>query len=144
METLRLIVISALLILGVLASTTGSAMGESSRKALRSRVQQEECDKAVIEINQSPGTPMQNGIPTYIVEIMNTCVSGCLVSEIHVDCGMFTSATLINPTIFKRLRYGDCLVNNGMPVPNGAIISFKYATTYSYPLSVSSLICIQP
>jgi len=48
---------------------------------------------------------------------------------------------LINPNIFKRINYNDCLVNGGKTLANGAIISFKYANTFSYPLSVSSVRC---
>jgi hypothetical protein len=54
---------------------------------------------------------------------------------------MFSSARLINPTIFKRLNYSDCLVNNGKLFPDGNIIDFVYATTYEYKLSVSTLTC---
>ncbi|WJX24015.1 hypothetical protein P8452_13178 [Trifolium repens] len=66
------------------------------------------CSKSTIEIKQAPATPL-NGIPQYRVEIANTCNSGCNITNIHVDCGMFSSARLINPTIFKRLNYSDCL-----------------------------------
>nr|KYP45128.1 hypothetical protein KK1_033332 [Cajanus cajan] len=113
-------------------------MGEHSRKILRV---DDKCDKSTIQINQSPTAPLPSGIPTYTVEIMNTCVNGCNISQIHVNCDMFSSAILINRKIFRRLRYSDCLVNNGMPLRNGAIISFKYATTFPYALSVSSVLC---
>ncbi|KAK2449279.1 protein TAPETUM DETERMINANT [Trifolium repens] len=98
------------------------------------------CSKSTIEIKQAPATPL-NGIPQYRVEIANTCNSGCNITNIHVDCGMFSSARLINPTIFKRLNYSDCLVNDGKPFPNGNIISFVYANTFPYSFSVSNLTC---
>ncbi|XP_058746700.1 TPD1 protein homolog 1-like [Vicia villosa] len=101
----------------------------------------ENCGKSSIQINQSPTEPLPSGIPTYTVEIANTCVSGCSISNVHVACGMFSSATLINPNTFKRLSNNDCLVNGGNTIPNGGVISFKYANTYSYPLSVSSVDC---
>ncbi|RDX75418.1 Protein TAPETUM DETERMINANT 1, partial [Mucuna pruriens] len=113
-------------------------MGGASRKGWRVL---DKCSKSSIQINQSPMAPLPSGIPTYTVEIANTCVSGCNISNIHVNCGMFNSAILINPNIFKRLRYNDCLVNNGMPFRNGAIISFKYANNYAYSLSISSVVC---
>ncbi|KAH1049013.1 hypothetical protein GLYMA_08G010200v4 [Glycine max] len=114
------------------------AEAEGSRRGKRV---EEKCSKSVIQINQSPTERLPSGIPTYTVEIANTCVSGCNISEIHVACGMFSSSRLINPKIFKRLLYNDCLVNDGKRFRNGAIISFKYATTFPFPLSVSSLLC---
>jgi hypothetical protein len=69
-------------------------------------------------------------------------VSGCDISDIHVACGMFSSAILVNPfSKFKRLAYNDCLVNDGKPLANEAVISFKYATTFQYNLTVSSVVC---
>lgn len=101
----------------------------------------ENCGKSTIQINQSPTDPLPSGIPTYTVEIVNTCVTDCAISNIHVACGMFSSATLINPNIFMRLSENDCLVNGGNPISSGGVISFKYANTFSYPLSVSSVVC---
>ncbi|WJX64983.1 hypothetical protein P8452_49696 [Trifolium repens] len=106
-----------------------------------SQVDHEHCSKSTIEIRQTPTSPLPDGTPQYTVEIFNACISGCNISDIHVDCGMFSSARLINPNIFKRLNYSDCLVNDGKPFPNGNIISFVYATTFQYPLSVSNLTC---
>ncbi|KAK7399259.1 hypothetical protein VNO78_10439 [Psophocarpus tetragonolobus] len=105
---------------------------------------EEKCGRSAIQINQSPTKALPSGIPTYTVEIVNTCVNGCSISNIHINCGMFASARLINLKIFKRLRYNDCLVNDGKPLRNGAIISFQYANTYPYPLSLSSLLCSNP
>ncbi|KAJ9163927.1 hypothetical protein P3X46_023549 [Hevea brasiliensis] len=105
------------------------------------RIWGEKCTKADILINQGATAPLPNGIPTYTVEIMNVCVTGCDISGIHLTCGWFSSARLINPKIFKRLRYNDCLVNNGKPLVNGGTLSFEYANTFLYPLSVSSVIC---
>lgn len=99
------------------------------------------CGKSDIVINQGPTAPLPSGIPTYTVEIMNMCVSGCDISSIHLSCGWFSSARLINPKVFKRLRFNDCLVNDGRPLINGGTISFQYANTFLYPLSVSSVAC---
>ncbi|KAJ4850131.1 hypothetical protein Tsubulata_000605 [Turnera subulata] len=101
----------------------------------------EKCTRADIVINQGPTAPLPNGIPTYTVEIMNVCVTGCDISRIHLNCGWFSSARLINPRVFKRVRYNDCLVNDGRPLVNGGTLSFEYANTYLYPLSVSSVVC---
>ncbi|KAL6319271.1 hypothetical protein AAG906_013945 [Vitis piasezkii] len=105
------------------------------------RIWGEKCSKADIVINQGPTSPLPSGIPTYTVEIMNVCFTGCDISGIHLSCGWFSSARLINPRIFKRLRYDDCLVNDGRPLTNGGTLSFQYANTFPYPLSVSSVVC---
>ena len=105
------------------------------------RIWGEKCSKADIVINQGPTSPLPSGIPTYTVEIMNVCVTGCDISGIHLTCGWFSSARLINPRIFKRLHYDDCLVNDGRPLTNGGTLSFQYANTFPYPLSVSSVVC---
>ncbi|CAJ1937547.1 unnamed protein product [Sphenostylis stenocarpa] len=101
---------------------------------------EEKCSRLSIQISQSPTTELPNGIPQYRVEIENTCTD-CAISQIHINCGMFSSARLINPKIFKRLRYNDCLVNDGKTLRSGAVVSFTYATTFAYPLSVSSVLC---
>ncbi|KAF5743672.1 Tapetum determinant 1 [Tripterygium wilfordii] len=101
----------------------------------------EKCTKSDIVIQQGPTDPLPNGIPTYTVEITNVCVTGCDITRIHLKCGWFSSASLINPKIFKRLRYNDCIVNEGRPLVNGGTLSFQYANTFHYPLSVSSVVC---
>ncbi|GFZ17345.1 tapetum determinant protein [Actinidia rufa] len=105
------------------------------------RIWGDKCSKSDIVITQGPTSPLPNGIPTYTVEIMNACVSGCNISGVHLSCGWFSSARLINPRIFKRLRFNDCLVNDGKRLVNGRTISFQYANTFRYPLSVSSVVC---
>ncbi|CAH1428544.1 unnamed protein product [Lactuca virosa] len=105
------------------------------------RIWGDKCSKSDIVINQGPTDPLPSGIPTYTVEVMNVCTTGCDISGIHLSCGWFSSARLINPHLFKRLHYDDCLVNNGKPLVNGHTISFQYANTFRYPLSVSSVIC---
>ncbi|XP_018820362.1 protein TAPETUM DETERMINANT 1-like isoform X2 [Juglans regia] len=102
----------------------------------------ERCSKEDIEVSQGPTAPLPSGIPTYTVEIMNVCFTGCDISGIHLSCGWFSSAHLINPNIFKRLGYDDCLVNDGKPLLYGSILSFQYANTYPYPLSVSTVVCV--
>ncbi|KAM0937922.1 hypothetical protein DsansV1_C24g0184301 [Dioscorea sansibarensis] len=48
---------------------------------------------------------------------------------------------LINPRVFRRLHYDDCLVNDGAPLAAGESLSFQYANTFRYPLQVSSVSC---
>ncbi|PWA43462.1 hypothetical protein CTI12_AA536870 [Artemisia annua] len=105
------------------------------------RIWGDRCSNSDIVINQGPTDPLPSGIPTYTVEIMNVCTTGCDISGIHLSCGWFSSARLINPRLFRRIRYDDCLVNNGKPLVNGHTISFQYANTFRYPLTVSSVIC---
>ncbi|KAM7501067.1 hypothetical protein LguiA_025481 [Lonicera macranthoides] len=102
----------------------------------------ETCSKANIDVFQGPTAPLPNGIPTYTVQIENVCLSGsCLISDIHLSCGWFSSARLINPSVFRRICYDDCLVNNGEPMSPGQSISFQYANSFQYPLYVSSVTC---
>ncbi|XP_042497991.1 protein TAPETUM DETERMINANT 1 [Macadamia integrifolia] len=107
-----------------------------------SRAWGEKCSRSDIVVNQGATSPLPNGIPTYTVEIVNACtVTGCAISGIHLSCGWFSSARLINPKLFKRLHYDDCVVNDGKPLPSGATLSFQYANSFPYQLAVSSVIC---
>ncbi|CAA2960787.1 TPD1 homolog 1-like [Olea europaea subsp. europaea] len=105
------------------------------------RIWGDKCSKSDIVIIQGATESLPNGIPTYTVEIMNVCTSGSDISEIHLSCGWFSSARLINPRVFKRLGFDDCLVNDGKPLSIGRTISFQYANTFPYPLSVWSVSC---
>ncbi|XP_065875289.1 TPD1 protein homolog 1-like [Euphorbia lathyris] len=105
------------------------------------RVWGEMCTSGDISINQGRSAPLPSGVPAFTVEIMNACVTGCNISRIHLNCGRFSSVRFINPKIFKRLRYNDCLVNDGKPLLNGGTLTFDYANTFPYPLSVSSIVC---
>ncbi|CAA0806907.1 TPD1 protein homolog 1 [Striga hermonthica] len=105
------------------------------------RIWSDRCSKSDIIVSQGPTEPLPNGIPTYTVEIMNVCVSGCDISAIHLRCGWFSSARLVNPRVFKRLDFDNCLVNNGKPLTNGRTLSFQYANTFPYSMTVSSVRC---
>ncbi|WOL10862.1 TPD1 protein [Canna indica] len=113
---------------------------EETRKRME-RMGEEECSKDDILVYQGATSPLPNGIPTYTVQILNTCPTGCTVANIHVSCGWFSSARLINPRVFRRLRYDDCLVNDGAALAGGESLSFQYANTYRYPLAVASATC---
>lgn len=99
------------------------------------------CSKDDIVIYQGQVPPLPSGIPLYTVQITNMCASDCNIANIRLHCGWFSSARLINPTVFRRVGYNDCLVNNGKALGPGKTISFEYANTYRYPLSVSSVFC---
>ncbi|KAL9161214.1 hypothetical protein ABFS82_07G005900 [Erythranthe guttata] len=91
------------------------------------------CSKWDISISQS--TYPSSGIPQYIVQIVNTCVnSGCAPSNIHLSCGWFASARVVNPRTFKRVSFDDCLVNGGKPLKSSQSIRFTYANSFMYPL----------
>uniref|UniRef100_A0A7N0T1V9 Protein TAPETUM DETERMINANT 1-like n=1 Tax=Kalanchoe fedtschenkoi TaxID=63787 RepID=A0A7N0T1V9_KALFE len=94
------------------------------------------CNHRDISISQSRDST--SGIPSYIVQIINTCVSGCAPSHIHLHCGWFASTRLVNPATFKRLSYDDCFVNGGKPLMTGQIIRFTYLNSFMYPLSFKS------
>ncbi|KAK6930281.1 hypothetical protein RJ641_004375 [Dillenia turbinata] len=94
------------------------------------------CTSRDISISQSKDST--SGIPEYIVQIVNTCVSGCAPSNIHLHCGWFASARIVNPKTFKRLLYDDCLVNAGKPLKTSQIIRFTYSNSFMYPISLKS------
>ncbi|XP_031477921.1 TPD1 protein homolog 1-like isoform X2 [Nymphaea colorata] len=99
------------------------------------------CSEQDVALHQAATTPLPSGIPTYTVRIINVCVTGCSISDVHLACGWFSTARSINPAIFRRLRYNDCLINDGKPIPTGGSVSFQYANTFPYTLSVSSATC---
>ncbi|KAK4398833.1 TPD1 protein1 [Sesamum angolense] len=83
-----------------------------------------------IIIYQGPSPPLSDGTPTYTAHIMNVSTTGsCSISNIHLHGGWFSSARKINPTIFRRIAFDDCLVNDGNPLNPGSSISFQYANT---------------
>ncbi|KAK1379832.1 Tapetum determinant 1 [Heracleum sosnowskyi] len=100
------------------------------------------CSKSSIDVFQGQTPPLPNGIPTYTVTVKNICDTGCTISNIHLSYGWFSSLRTINPSVFRRLSYNDCLVNDGKPLGPGKTITFQYANTFSYPLAVSSITCI--
>ncbi|KAI8012333.1 Protein TAPETUM DETERMINANT 1 [Camellia lanceoleosa] len=104
----------------------------SHRKLLQSG----KCTNRDISITQGQGS--STGIPEYIVEITNTCLSNCPPSNIHLHCGLFASARLVDPQLFKRLSNDDCLVNGGKPLKASQVIRFSYSNTFKYPISFKS------
>lgn len=94
------------------------------------------CTNKDISISQGPDG--SSGIPRYFVQIVNTCMSDCAPSQVHVYCGWFASALLVNPNTFQRLAYNDCLVNGGRPLKYGEIVRFTYANSFMYPIRFKS------
>ncbi|MED6157119.1 hypothetical protein PIB30_020275 [Stylosanthes scabra] len=105
-------------------------------------VRNEACSNEDIGIYSGEAAPLPNGIPSYSVQIINKCSNDCSLASIHLKCGMFSSATLINPRLFRRLAYDDCLVNDGKPLPPDTVISFQYSNTLPYHLTIASLVCL--
>ncbi|XP_073133540.1 protein TAPETUM DETERMINANT 1-like [Henckelia pumila] len=105
-----------------------------SHRKLMLHVEAGTCRNRDISISQSRYST--SGIPQFIVQIVNTCVSGCAPSDIHIHihCGWFASARIVNPRIFKRLSFDDCVVNGGKPMKSSQIIRFTYANSFIYPL----------
>ncbi|XP_049935663.1 TPD1 protein homolog 1-like isoform X2 [Nymphaea colorata] len=96
-----------------------------------------ECKTSDIGLAQSAAGTLPNGIPTFLVEIFNTCESSCGISDVHVSCGAFASVKLVNPRVFQRVAVDDCLVNDGQPIRSGQAFSFVYANSFMYPMKVS-------
>ncbi|KAI3671003.1 hypothetical protein L1987_87649 [Smallanthus sonchifolius] len=122
------------------------ASSSSSDKYLHSNIITTTSDVKPQELHKGPSctsrdlsigqiTQSQHGIPVYTVQIVNTCLSNCGFSNIHFHCGAFASAKLVNPKVFKRLSYDDCLVNNGQPLKPSQAIIFSYSNTFKYPIS---------
>ncbi|KAH7439218.1 hypothetical protein KP509_04G050700 [Ceratopteris richardii] len=102
----------------------------------------EGCTIADVTILQGQANPLPDGIPIFTVQIFNSCTSPrqtCGLSHIHVACGWWATAKLVNPNVFRRLAFNDCLVNNGRPLRPGQLLTFQYANSFQYPMSVKSV-----
>ncbi|XP_020202209.1 TPD1 protein homolog 1 [Cajanus cajan] len=117
-------------------SITVSVKAEHAYSASRKIWLHGSCTSKDISISQSKSST--SGIPQFIVQIVNTCVSGCAPFDIHLHCGWFASARIVNPRLFKRLSYDDCLVNRGNPLASTQIIRFTYSNSFMYPLAFKS------
>ncbi|XP_010027103.1 TPD1 protein homolog 1 [Eucalyptus grandis] len=93
------------------------------------------CTSRDISISQSRDSS-SSGIPQFIVQIVNTCtMPRCSPSGIHLHCGWFASARVVNPRSFKRLSYDDCLVNGGEALKSSQVVRFTYSNSFMYPLA---------
>ncbi|XP_062201477.1 TPD1 protein homolog 1B-like [Phragmites australis] len=124
----------------LLVSTTdprGAAVNAAAETMMMSP---DDCSEEVVEVSQDNGGPLPNGIPSYSVTITNTCL-GCTVRDVHVSCGEFASTELVDPSDFRRVAYGDCLVRDGGPMGPGETILFEYSNSFLYPMDVASVSC---
>ncbi|MQM04817.1 hypothetical protein Taro_037618 [Colocasia esculenta] len=126
----------------------GGVVGKAGMTVVPEGLERSRCSIDNIDVTQTLTQPLPNGIPTYTVHVANTCLpgTGCgdpdgSIFDVHLHCGWFSSARQLNPSVFRRLGHDDCLVNDGCPIPAGGVISFQYAQTYPYQLSVSSVSC---
>ncbi|XP_011020016.1 PREDICTED: uncharacterized protein LOC105122544 isoform X2 [Populus euphratica] len=117
-------------------STTLTTIRQPSYSSHRKLSVHGTCTNRDISISQSRDTT--SGIPQYIVQIVNTCVYGCAPSNIHLHCGWFASARMVNPRTFKRLSYDDCLVNGGKALKTSQIVRFTYSNSFMYALQFKS------
>ncbi|XP_051128359.1 TPD1 protein homolog 1-like [Andrographis paniculata] len=101
------------------------------------------CSKENILVFQGATAPLPSGIPTYTVSIENFCMYGsCKIYNIHLSCGWFSTARLIDPRIFRRLGYDDCLVKDGQLLGPAEVVVFQYANSFKYPMEVSNISCV--
>ncbi|KAI3957292.1 hypothetical protein MKW92_036392 [Papaver armeniacum] len=101
------------------------------------------CPTDTLAVYQGRVDPLPGGLPEHFVNICNIATN-CTAYRIYLSCGWFASAKLINPQVFKRLRFNNCLVNDGKDLEEGRCLSFTYSETYPYPLAVKSIKCKHP
>ncbi|BFI43361.1 hypothetical protein MPTK2_8g17740 [Marchantia polymorpha subsp. ruderalis] len=94
------------------------------------------CAPQDLSLTQGP-VSSTSGIPTFNVQIVNLC-GACAMADIHVACGNWASATPVDPFVFTRLGYNDCLVNNGQPLSSQGSVSFQYSNSAMYPMSIAT------
>ncbi|KAM7268234.1 hypothetical protein ACFE04_010400 [Oxalis oulophora] len=65
--------------------------------------------KYMCHLQKGPTAPLPSARPTYTIEIMNVCVTGCHISRIHLNCGScwFSSSHLISPKIVNNEIYSS-------------------------------------
>ncbi|KAK4337557.1 hypothetical protein RND71_042044 [Anisodus tanguticus] len=99
------------------------------------------CSPSDIQIYQGPSGFSGLHIPQYTVQIVNEASASNGVFDVQIHCGEFASADLIEPSIFKRIGCGICLLKNGKRVLPGEVISFEYSNILPYDFSVVQVKC---
>ncbi|KAJ1291427.1 hypothetical protein BS78_02G314600 [Paspalum vaginatum] len=101
----------------------------------------DECSsEEVVKVTQDSAGHLSNGISSYYVTITNTCLT-CTVRDVLISCGKFATTDPIQPSNFRRVTYGNCLVNNGRPIAPSETISFEYSNSFIYSFDVVSFSC---
>uniref|UniRef100_A0A0D9XII9 Uncharacterized protein n=1 Tax=Leersia perrieri TaxID=77586 RepID=A0A0D9XII9_9ORYZ len=104
------------------------------------RMEPEGCSGENVVVYQNNAQHLPSGIPTYSVEVINTCTA-CTVYDVHVACGEFASTELVDPTQFQRVGFNDCLVKGGGPLGPSESVSFQYSNSFAYPLAIANVAC---
>ena len=112
----------------------------AAEKKRRRSTAPNECSLDAVVVSQAEAAGRPGGVPCYSVTITNTCLS-CTVRDLHVSCGEFGSARLVDPSDFRRLAVGDCIVRGGGAVRPGETVSFDYSNQFQYDLHVASASC---
>ncbi|CAN6336174.1 unnamed protein product [Urochloa humidicola] len=120
--------------------TAAQAVTVVEKRGTTSTTAPSECSQDAVVVSQAEAGLRPGGLPAYSVTITNTCVS-CAVRDVHVSCGAFGSAKLVDPGDFRRVTAGDCLVRGGGAMRPGETISFEYANMFQYDLGVASVSC---
>lgn len=93
------------------------------------------CTYSQVVVTQK-GSYLADGTPMFQVSVINNCLT-CAMQNVHIACGDFASAVAVDPAIFKKLDYNDCILNNGYPIAPMTLLYFEYASSFSYPMQVS-------
>lgn len=101
-----------------------------------------ECNPRKIQIHQWPSGFAGLNVPKFTVQIINEAWHVGGVFDVQISCAAFASTTLINPTIFRRLSTGTCLLKNGSKIVPGEVITFEYSNLFPYPLNVLDIKCV--
>uniref|UniRef100_A0A0D9XZ75 Uncharacterized protein n=1 Tax=Leersia perrieri TaxID=77586 RepID=A0A0D9XZ75_9ORYZ len=129
------------------ADVVSPSSGDSGGGGVRTHRIDDGCAGADdIAIYQGTAAPLPSGVPAYTVDVMNRCAAGdeCAIAGIHVRCGWFSSVSLVDPRVFRRLGHDDCLLNDGRPLLAGETVSFEYSNSFPYKLSVAIATCVSP
>ncbi|XP_054813237.1 TPD1 protein homolog 1-like [Prosopis cineraria] len=102
----------------------------------------EECRTDFVNENtRGPTGTLPSGTPIFTVTITNNCPTNCRILDLHLNCESFTSEIPIPPNIFRSVGTNDCLVNNGLPIGTGNVVTFEYAHREMFDLLVLSVDC---
>ncbi|ESR49562.1 hypothetical protein CICLE_v10033604mg, partial [Citrus x clementina] len=101
------------------------------------------CSNSDIQILEQQISAQPSGIPTFEVDVHNTCARGCEITRIHLNCVGFSSDSVIDPKIFFHPKNSKiCVINNDEPLKFRAAVSFTYTTNFMYKFSIASFQCI--
>ncbi|XWS54370.1 hypothetical protein CRYUN_Cryun10bG0084400 [Craigia yunnanensis] len=91
-----------------------------------------QCSLEKVTISQTQTGKTVENKPEWQVTISNGCV--CSQSELKLSCSGFQTVETIDPSVLAKSG-GECLINNGEPVPPLSDFSFKYAWDTSFPFN---------